>query len=149
VRSIVGIITTIAMVIHFTFGCCLHPCHGGGRGECVSHATEAFVCDACCDACDHEDATSEMDGVPCGHAEGVVAAITVTEHCHGCEGCHCAATSTETLATFLWSPLVSDMVARIDSEAIVLLALVGGRHPPDPHVRPRPHGQTLFERMLI
>ena len=148
-RSLVGIITTIAMVIHFTFGCCLHPCHGGGRGECVSHATEALPCDACSDACDHEDAASELNGVPCGHSESGSAAAVVTENCHGCEGCHCAATSPQTLTTFLWSPLASGIAAAIESEAITLFAVVGGKHPPDPHLHPCPRGQSLFERLLI
>ena len=148
-RSFVGIITTIAMVIHFTFGCCLHPCHGGGRGGCVPHAMEAAGREACCDACDHEDAAGELDVVPCVHAEGVVAAIVVTENCHGCEGCHCAATSTEAVPLFQWSPLASGMAATIDSKAITLLAVAGGKHPPDPHIHPCASRHPLFERFLI
>ena len=148
-RSLVGIITTIAMVIHFTFGCCLHPCHGGGRGECVSHATDALACDACCDACDHEDAASELGGVPCGHAEGIVSAIVVSENCHGCEGCHCAATSTQTLTTCLWSPLASGIAAAIESDAITRFAVACGKQPPEPNVHPCPSRHALFERFLI
>jgi len=152
VRSLVGIITTIATVIHFTFGCCLHPCHDGGRGECVSHAIPAAACDECChddhDHHDHEEAAGEADGVSCYVADFSLVATLVADGCHPCQGCHCAATSTEVVPDWKWSPLESGIVASIDGEAITLCAVVGGKHPPDPHLRPCP-GQALFERFLI
>jgi hypothetical protein len=159
VRSLVGIITTIATVIHFTFGCCLHPCHFGGCSETVPHAVESAACDACCH--DHDDAASAYDTLPCGHiedvraevhAEGGRASMSVADHClgcDGCQGCHCVATSTETGATVSWSPLASGIVAALDSDAIVLFAGAGGRRPPDPHLHPRPGRHPLFERFLI
>ena len=160
-RSLVGIITTIATVIHFTFGCCLHPCHGGGRGECVSHAIPAAACDECChddhddhDHHEHEEAAVEADGVSCDVADFSLVATLIADGCHPCQGCHCAATSPEVVTYLKWShhlkwSLASDIVATIESEAIVLFAVVGGKHPPDPHLRPCPRGQALFERFLI
>ena len=152
-RSLVGIITTIATVIHFTFGCCLHPCHGGGRGECVSHAIPAAACDECChddhDRHEHDEAADEADGVSCDAADTSLVAALVSDSCHSCQGCHCAATSTDVVTHLKWSPLASGIVATIESEAITLFAVAGGKHPPDPHLRPCPRGQALFERFLI
>lgn len=48
VRSLVGIITTIATVIHFTFGCCLHPCHFGGHGEGATATVGSVGAEPCC-----------------------------------------------------------------------------------------------------
>jgi hypothetical protein len=153
VRSLVGIITTIATVIHFTFGCCLNPCHGGGRGECVSHAIPAAACDECChddhDRHQHDEAAGEADGVSCDVADSSLVAVLVSDSCHPCQGCHCAATSSEVVTHLKWSPLASGIMATIESEAITLFAVVGGKHPPDPHLHPCPRGQALFERLLI
>ena len=159
-RSLVGIITTIATVIHFTFGCCLHPCHFGGCSETVPHAVESAACDACCH--DHDDGARACDNSPCGQTEDVHAVnshaadgygtITIADHClgcDGCQGCHCVATSTETGATVSWSPLASGIMAAVDSDAIVLFAAACGRHPPDPHVLPCACRHALFERFLI
>ena len=152
-RSLVGIITTIATVIHFTFGCCLHPCHGGGRGECVSQATSAAACDECCqdelDRHQHDAAAGEAAAVSCDAADSSLVAALVPDSCHPCQGCHCAATSSEAANHLKWSPLASGIVATIESDAIPLFAVVGGKHPPDPHLRPCPRGRGLFERLLI
>ena len=158
-RSLVGIITTIATVIHFTFGCCLHPCHGGGRGECVSQAIPAAACDECChedhDRHQYDEAAGEADGVSCDAADSSLVTAIVSDSCHPCQGCHCAATSPEVVTHLKWShhpkwlPVASGIVATIESEAMTLFAVVGGKHPPDPHLRPCPRGQALFERFLI
>jgi len=146
-RSLVGIITTIATVIHFTFGCCLHPCHIGGRGDCVAHAIETIECDACCH--DHEEAAPDPDDGPCVVAGFTCSATLVPVGCHGCEGCHCAAVATETAAHVPWSPLASGIVAVRDGEAITLFAVTCGRQPPDPHIHPGSSRHALFERFLI
>ena len=159
-RSLVGIITTIAMVIHFTFGCCLHPCHFGGCSEAVPHAVESAACDPCCH--DHDDLASEGESSACGRIEDVRAAvvgveegratIVVADHClgsDGCQGCHCVATSTETGATASWSPLASGIVAALDSKAIVLFADACETRVVDPHVHPCPCRHALFERFLV
>jgi len=147
VRSLIGIITTIATVIHFTFGCCLHPCHSGGRGERFTHTIEAAACEACCH--DHQDATEELDGERCGFGNVSFLATLVSDTCHGCEGCRCAATSTETVTTLPWSPLACGIAAARDSDAITMFAITCGKHPPDPHIHPCPSHCGLFERFLI
>jgi len=155
VRSLVGIITTIATVIHFTFGCCLHPCHFGGCSETAAHAVESAACDACCH--DHDDVTSECANSPCGpneavHAVAGRAMITVPDRClgcNGCQGCHCVATSTETGTVVSWTPLASGIAAALDSHAIVLFAVACGRQPPDSRMHPSAGRDALFERFLI
>ena len=146
-RSLIGIITTIATVIHFTFGCCLHPCHVGGRGESFTHASDAAACEACCH--DHEDAASELGGPQCGSAYVSLTTTLCSDSCHGCEGCHCAATATETATSLPWSPLAFGIVANRDSEAIPLFSETCGKQPPDPHLRACPTRHALFERFLI
>jgi hypothetical protein len=153
VRSLVGIITTIATVIHFTFGCCLHPCHFEGCGETAACAVESAACEACCH--DHDDAASECENSPCGRTGDGRSSLTVPDHClgcdgcQGCQGCHCVATSTDTGTAASWSPLASGIVAARDSHAIVLFAVACGRQPPDPLMHPRPGRDALFERFLI
>jgi len=155
VRSLVGIITTIATVIHFTFGCCLHPSHFGGWSEVAARGFECAACDACCH--DGDDAASGCETSPCGRIEDVLAvdghaALTVPDRClgcDGCQGCHCVATSTKTGATVSWSPLASGIVAALDSDAILVFAVACGRRPPDPRMHPCPERDALFERLLI
>ena len=159
-RSLVGIITTIATVIHFTFGCCLHPCHFGGCREAAPHAVESAACEACCH--DHDEVASECENLACGRIEDGHATVgcagdgrattMVADHCLGCDvcqGCHCVATSNETGATVSWSPLASGIVATLDSKAIVLFADACERRaivqPGDP-CRCR---HALFERFLV
>lgn len=146
-RSFVGIITTIATVIHFTFGCCLHPCHVGGRGDCVAHAIETIECDVCCH--DHEEAAPEPNDGQCVFAVFSLSTTLAPVNCHGCEGCRCAATSTETVTTLPWSPLACGIAAARDSDAITMFAVTCGKHPPDPHIHPCPSHCALFERFLI
>ena len=161
-RSLVGIITTIATVIHFTFGWCLHPCHFGGCSEAVPHAVESAACEACCHDHDHDDVASECENPACGCIEDVRVAVVcagdgratimVADHClgcDGCQGCHCVATSTETGATVSWSPLASGIVAALDSKAIVLFADACERRAVDPHVHPCPCRHALFVRFLV
>jgi len=160
VRSLVGIITTIATVIHFTFGCCLHPCHFGGCIETVAHAVEPAACEACCH--DHDDVASEGENSACGRiedghatvgrAEDGHAMIMVADHClgcDGCQGCHCVATSTETGAMALWSSLASGIVATLDSKAIVLFADACERRAIVQPVDPCRCRHALFERFLV
>lgn len=146
-RSLVGIITTIATVIHFTFGCCLHPCHVGGRGDCMAHAIEAIECDACCH--DHEEAAPEPNDGQCILAEFSLSATRAPVNCHDCEGCHCAAITTETVRRVPWSPLASGIVAAHDGEAITLFAVTCGRQSPDPHTHQGASRLALLERFLI
>lgn len=150
-RSLVGIITTIATVIHFTFGCCLHPCHAGGRGDCGAHGIEAAVYEDCCHAHDddHADAGCESEGGPCGHEGASLAAASACDACHGCEGCHCAATASETGTTLPWPQAEAIVVPVGDGAAITPFAERRGKQPPDPHVHPCSGRQALFERFLI
>ena len=151
VRSLVGIITTIATVIHFTFGCCLHPCHLGGRGECVTRVTEAAACEGCCH--DHAGAAGDHGAEPSvrveGSAESSVGAMVACDGCLGCDGCHCAATPTETGTTFASSPPSAFLVSAFDEGAAVPFAVASGMQPPDPNAHPCPGRHALFERFLI
>ena len=146
-RSLVGIIKTIATVIHFRVGCCLHPCHVGGRGDCVAHTVEAAECDACCH--DHEAATPEPDGLQCVVDAFTLSATLGAVNCHGCEGCHCAATATDAVTRVPWSPLASGIVAARDGAAITLFAVTCGKRTPDPHFHSGSSRRALFERFLI
>ena len=162
-RSLVGIIATIATVIHFTFGCCLHPCHASGRGDCVTLGIEAAACEDCCHAHDHSrdharddahdddhaDAACEAAGGSCEHDGVSLVAAPAGDACHGCEGCHCAATSTETGTTFPWPQEAAVIVPDGDGSAFAPFADARERQLPDPDVHPCPGRNPLFERFLI
>lgn len=144
-RSLVGIITILATVIHFTFGCCLHACHISGHGE--SPAVASVSADACC----HDEA----DGFGAEHdsrrGDRDAADLSVSDHCHGCDGCqgcHCAALSTEARSTTLWAPLAPALAVATKGTLDVLPATV--REPPPD--RPGHRGRrrpALFERLSI
>jgi hypothetical protein len=151
VRSLVGIITTVATVIHLTFGCCLHPCHFGGHGDGTTPSVGLVTAEACCHdhlpddvaiqpATDPSGLGAEVDGVMLSASEGCAG-------CDACHGCQCAALSAEALPIPSWSSLASGMLAAVDGAAIANSLARGGQPPPDRH--PRPGRPALFERLLI
>jgi hypothetical protein len=151
VRSLVGIITTIATVIHFTFGCCLHPCHFGGHGEGVTPTVGSVAAEACCHDHLHDDEASRPDTDTSGHGAEVdgmtLSASEACADCDTCHGCQCAALSVEALPIPSWSPLASGMLAAVDGDAIASALARGGQPPPVRH--PRTSRPALFERLLI
>jgi len=149
VRSVVGIITILATVIHFTFGCCLHPCHFGGCGDCVLQATEPATCEDCCHDHDHEEAAQARGRTESGRVDIGLAATSRSDGCHGCSGCDCAATTADTPPDSTWSPLACGIMATGDGAAITSFAVAAGRRPPDPSAHPCPSRHALFERLLI
>ncbi len=150
-QSLVGIITTIATVIHLTFGCCLHPCHFGGHGERETPTGGSVTAEACCH--DHlpDDVASESCTDEFRHGvkvDGVMlSASEACGDCDACHGCQCAALSTEALPILSWAPLVSGILATVDGAAITNSLARGGQPPPDRH--PRTRRPALFERLLI
>ena len=149
-RSLVGIITTVATVIHLTFGCCLHPCHFGGHGDGLTPSVGLVTAEACCH--DHlpDDVLSQTATDPSGHtAEVDRATLFASEACTGCDACHgcqCAALSAEALPILSWAPLASGIQAAVDGAAIANALGRGGQPPPDRH--PRPGRPALVERLL-
>lgn len=99
-RPAIAIVTTLATVIHFTFGCCLHAAHfGGDRSCCPAKAAAAEVHDDDCH-CEEDHAgapqTARRADMSRGRDGGAdSAAIEPGVEC-GCAGCTCAATATET-----------------------------------------------------
>jgi len=94
VGSLIRIITIIATVMHFTFGCCTHPCHLGARDACLPHAAVPATAEACCHDHDHgqedhalQDSHGEQSGGRLGHAEAGLTPFSAASH--GCHGCHC------------------------------------------------------------
>jgi len=148
VRSLVNILMTVATVIHFTLGCCLHPCHFGGCLEAV--AIEVPASATCCH--DHGVAASEADGMRCGRTE-VGPATTLTAgrcgSCDGCQGCHCAATLASATSMFPWLPWALVAVTAIDGDAIAPRGFACGEILADPSFSPCPSRHGLFERFLV
>ena len=110
-RPLIGIIATVATVIHFTFGCCLHPCHQACPRVCGAQPVQA----SCCDHSSHgheEGAEGTATAAPVcesapASASGLWFASEDSEHGADCSGCHCTATATSEIETFQWSPLTS------------------------------------------
>jgi len=151
VRSLVGIITTIATVIHFTFGCCLHPCHFGGHGEGATATVKSVAAEACCHDHLHDDVASQSDTDTSGRGaevEGVtLSASGACTDCDACLGCQCACLSTEVTPIPSWSPLALGMLAAVDG-GTVPGSLARGRQPL-PVRHPRSSRPALFERLLL
>ena len=147
-RSLVSIVMTVATVIHFTLGCCLHPCHFGGYPEAV--AIEVPASATCCH--DHGVAASKADGVRCGRA-ALARPTTVTAppcgDCDGCQGCHCAATLAGAASTFPWLQSALVAVTAIDGDVVAPLGFACGGIPPDPPFAPCSSRHGLFERYLV
>ena len=150
-RSLVGIITTIATVIHFTFGCCLHPCHFGGHGEGATATVSSVGAEACCHDHLHDNVASQSDTDTSGRGAEVDRATLVASEpctdCDACHGCQCACLSTEATPIPPWSPLASGILAAVNG-ATVPSSLARGRQPPPVRHR-RSSRPALFERLLI
>ena len=150
-RSLVGIITTVATVIHLTFGCCLHPCHFGGHGDGLTPSVGLVTAEACCH--DHlpDDVLSQTATDPSGHtAEVDRATLFASEGCGDCDACHgcqCACLSTEATPIPFWSPLASGILAAVNGGMVPSSLARGGQPPPVRH--PRSSRPALFERRLI
>ena len=148
-RSAIGFVTTLATVIHFTFGCCLHAPHVGITGDCCG--TQAVGCgaDADCDCHDHDpDLTGAASachgrGPSASHPESCVAAASCP-----CDGCDCAASLLKIDDDFR-GPTVVWWIGRVLDAASAGLGCAGGDRaggrPPADCVPRSP----LFERLLV
>ena len=148
-RSLVGIITILATVIHFTFGCCLHACHVAGHGE--SPAVGSVIADACChDEIDGGGAAPDADhGSHRGDRDG--ADPSVSDRCHdcaGCQGCHCAALSTGARSIAPWASLAPASASAMEA-TLDIVQDAGREPPPDRHGHRGRSRPALFERLSI
>lgn len=100
-RPAIAFVTTLATVIHFTCGCCLHASHFAADGGCCAGVIAAGRGDGCCEDHDH-DHDHDPSGNPADcHESGVTAvpaAAAVAAPGCGCDGCDCAATPVESRA---------------------------------------------------
>lgn len=145
-RGLISTITTIAAAIHFTFGCCLHLPHAEAAVGCCPHAATPARADGCSDDGSHEHGVAER-----GHdaaCESGVHRCPADDTGHDCDGCHCAATTDESVDDPLASCL--DRVA-VTADRPLATTVAGGRRPErctrDPVasvIRP-----PLFERLTL
>lgn len=88
-RTIMSLLTTVATVMHFSFGCCLHAAHLDGAVGCRHAAAEACQDDACCHG--HDGGHDSGGGAShAGRVESEQAreAVAPAEG-HACDGCEC------------------------------------------------------------
>lgn len=90
-RGLIASITTLAVVLHLSFGCCLHLPHAA---TACCQALDANLREGGCDGDDCTHAASRLaspqdcrDQDPCGACRAGDPAA-----CHDCPGCQCAAT---------------------------------------------------------
>ena len=157
-RPAIDFLTTLAVVIHFTFGCCLHASHFGGPDACcagrriVGDQAPDDV-DACCNGREHghehaHDSTASAAECPdpdpgFAHPESRIAAAGC-----GCEGCSCAATTLETGHEACGSTAVCWIGHVLDAPSPGLTsprATPVGEPPPGTSALRSP----LFERLLV
>ena len=150
-RPAISFLTTLAVVIHFTFGCCLHASHFGGPDTCCAGQQLPDDGDACCDGHVHEhehDSTATATECPdsdpgSAHSESRIASAGC-----GCDGCSCAATTLETdhevcgSTSVCWIGHVLD--APLPGLTSPRAAPVGGPPPGTSALR-----SPLFERLLV
>ena len=153
VRPLIGIIATVATVIHFTFGCCLHPCHQACPRVCSAQPVQTPSSDHCCHG--HEEgvegtaAAASFDEFAPALATSRWAASEESDHGGDCSGCHCTATSTSEIETFQWSPMTSGILATVDSDLIRLCARHSEARPSAPYSCQGQRALRLCERLLI
>ena len=152
-RPLIGIIATVATVIHFTFGCCLHPCHQACPRVCAAQPAQPSSSDHCCHG--HEEgAAGTTTAAPSDEsapdlATSRWAASEDSEHGADCGGCHCTATSTSEIETVQRFPLISGILATVNSD---LIRLGAGRSEARSSASGQRLGQCaqrLCERLLI
>jgi len=152
VQAFIGTIATIAMVIHFTFGCCAHPSHF--TGDCNSCFVSAKAESKPCCHGGHED--HEHEGHSHSHASDVETAcdggVLLASHgeSHSCEGCSCAATIIIKMATptfFLSVTGVVTSIAEVPPRLPLSVSAAWLRPDQFAYSGLRPH--SIFERFLI
>ena len=145
-RGLISTITTIAAVIHFTFGCCLHLPHGEAAVGCRLHAAAHGCGDGCAfDGCGDHGCLEEVHGDT--HGQGVHRS-PADDAGHDCDGCHCAATTDGSIDDSL--SLSVDRVG-VPAELPIPTTVAGGRSretrardPVASAIRP-----PLFERLTV
>lgn len=153
VRPLIGIIATVATVIHFTFGCCLHPCHQACPRVCSAQPVQTPSSDHCCHG--HEERAEEtaaavaLDEFAPAWATSRWAASEDSDHGADCSGCHCTATSTSETETFQWSPMSSGILATVNSNLIRLCECRSEARAFASGTRLGQRARQLCERLLI
>ena len=148
-RPLVSIITIIATVIHFTFGCCTHSCHFGSGDDCHLHPIVAATGEACCDEDLHEDPQALPSGRQFQQTESGRGSLPGSDPCHDCAGCHCAARSTDTVTMAPWSPLMAPETAPISAAALPPSADNCGTAAVSRPIRPAPSRLIRFGRIQV
>jgi len=148
VHPAIALITTLATVIHFTFGCCLHASHFDGAGDCCPGDRAIADLDSCCEDHGHEQ---DLPGVSADRGEpartpahGTTAGAA--SECE-CAGCTCAATVTNTDVFSPGSPpLAWDGLSFVVGPMTRFARgdCTGHRCPVPSELRP-----PLFERLLV
>jgi hypothetical protein len=153
VRPLIGIIATVATVIHFTFGCCLHPCHRACPRVCSADPVQTPLSDHCChgneEGAEGTAAAASFDEFAQASTASRWAAPEDSEHGGDCSGCHCTATSTSELETVQWSPMSSGILAMVNSNLIRLCECRTEARAFASGPRPGQRAQQLCERLLI
>ena len=151
-QAFIGTIATIAMVIHFTFGCCAHLSHF--TGDCKScFVTAKADSKSCCHA-GHDD--HEHEGHGHSHypdaetADDGEAHLACQDASHTCEGCTCAATiSIKVVSPTYYLSATGFVVAVAEAPLRLPLSVSAAWLRPDQFAYSglRPH--SIFERFLI
>lgn len=151
VRPAISLITTLALVIHFTVGCCLHASHFGGADACCASQSPPGHVETCCH--DHEyehdrDSTATADEY---HDTNLAVACcepaSTTSDC-GCDGCSCVATTLKSSNDVCGPMCVCWIGHALDATPPQMTPIWGGHvggQPPDTSALRSP----LFERLLV
>jgi len=144
VQAFIGIVATVATVIHLTFGCCAHPCHFTGHGK--SCRIPARIASTGC--CHHGHGHHSQSEKPQQDAASWGQVASHGQDCHHCSGCSCTATVSGKVTPPMVLPLVT-YLGSSSNPAHSCLTTAELRLIPDPfaYAGLRPH--SIFERFLI
>ena len=163
VRPAIAFITIFAMVIHFTFGCCLHRSHFDGSGCCQGNR-ESIADDGFCCGADHgqehehdeegDDQRQDSPGGPFESCPGRDHGSLAAAAGHGCVGCTCAGMIPEVDESATGSPVRSSSVviwkgALLDRESSRIGRFVNRLWPGETVAASSTLHSRLFERLLV
>lgn len=145
-QAFIGIIATIATVIHLTVGCCAHACPLLTPSVVIATAESTVPSSKCCRCQQRRALVPEARAKAADSTTGSIASERQT--CHECHSCVCAATPLQYVSVpdgQLLTVWIATLQQTIVGETLDSVDLHG---PPDPWGGSGLRRHSLFERFL-
>lgn len=143
-NRVVGIVAAVALVMHFTMGCCAHSCHFNGHACPQVVQSSQSVSTRCCHR-GHRHRAHAQRPASAANDQGIKVASSPCQH--SCEHCSCTVTLNEKVRLPA-EGLVATLVVRDDPGRLGLIATERNTSQVS-IVLPGQHLHALCERFLI